>query len=146
MRMYHVPRPSVTPAGEGPALVISAKEDAPEYLEAALRDCELEGIWCHSLQDARSRLAAMPFRAVICNQEFVDGSFSAVIKEVKEMPEPAPVIVLFRRADWEEYLKALRAGAFDCISPAPAPLEAKRVLRCALEEGRRLRYSATHPH
>ena len=129
--------------GREPALIISADEDSRENLVAVLRECDLEAVWCGSLQDAREQLRATPFRAILCNRDISDGSYFALVREVKKVRTPAPVIVLSRKKDWTEYLKTLQAGAFDCIASPPERLEADRVLRNALEETRRQRFNSS---
>jgi DNA-binding NtrC family response regulator len=44
------------------------------------------------------------------------------------------VIVLSHLADWDAYMKALGAGAFDYIACPPDPVEAERILRLALAQ------------
>ena len=45
-----------------------------------------------------------------------------------------PVIVLSHLADWDAYMRALGAGAFDYIACPPDAAEAERILRLALEQ------------
>jgi DNA-binding NtrC family response regulator len=45
-----------------------------------------------------------------------------------------PVIVLSHLADWDAYIRALSAGAFDYIACPPEPVEAERILRLALDQ------------
>jgi DNA-binding NtrC family response regulator len=44
-----------------------------------------------------------------------------------------PVIVISCIADWEAYMKAISAGAFDYIAFPPDPVESERILRLALD-------------
>jgi DNA-binding NtrC family response regulator len=46
----------------------------------------------------------------------------------------APVIVLSHLADWDAYMRALSAGAFDYIACPPDPVETERILRLALAQ------------
>jgi DNA-binding NtrC family response regulator len=50
-----------------------------------------------------------------------------------------PVIVLSHLADWDAYMTALSAGAFDYIACPPERIETERILRHALNQNLRAR-------
>jgi len=52
--------------------------------------------------------------------------------EVRRASADVPVIVLSRLADWDAYLSAICAGAFDYIACPPDPAETERILLAAL--------------
>ena len=74
------------------------------------------------------------FRVVLCSDILSDGDFRAVLREVKKSTVHVPVIVLSRAAEWDSYLKALGAGAFDYIVCPPNAGEAKRIIWSALAD------------
>ena len=83
-----------------------------------------------SCGEARRLLEHRRFKVVFCSDCLPDGEYAEVIKAAK----PTPVIVLSRLAEWESYLTALQAGAFDYVACPPYQLEVDRVLSTALNE------------
>jgi DNA-binding NtrC family response regulator len=116
------------------ALVICNPGDDREKVVAALRKCGLRPICCSSLEEAHTLLCQRAFRVVLCRDNLCDGDFRAVLKEVRKSNARPPVIVLSRTADWDSYLKALGAGAFDEIVCPPDPAETKRIIWSALAD------------
>jgi DNA-binding NtrC family response regulator len=115
------------------ALVICKQGEDREKAVAALLCCNLNPICCSNLQEARTLLGQEPFRVVLCTDVLSDGDYRAVLREVRKTDKDAPVIVLSHAAEWESYLIALGAGAFDYISCPPDPAEANRIILSALE-------------
>ncbi|MBI3671042.1 MAG: hypothetical protein HY237_14840 [Acidobacteria bacterium] len=74
------------------------------------------------------------FTAVLCSDLLPDGDFRALLEVMAEAALDVPVIVLSHLDDWDSYLKAVRAGAFDYISCPPDAAESERILRLAVEE------------
>jgi DNA-binding NtrC family response regulator len=79
---------------------------------------------------ARSLLEKRRFKVVFCSDSLPDGEYAEVIRAAR----PTPVIVLSRSADWDSYLAALQAGAFDYIACPPDQAEVDRILSSALNE------------
>jgi len=116
------------------ALVICKQGEDREKIVAALLKCGLGPICCSNLQEARTLLLEEAFRVVLCSDILSDGDFRAVLREVKKSTVHVPVIVLSRAAEWDSYLKALGAGAFDYIVCPPNAGEAKRIIWSALAD------------
>jgi DNA-binding NtrC family response regulator len=83
-----------------------------------------------SCGEARSLLEKRRFKVVFCSDSLPDGEYGEVIKAAR----PTPVIVLSRSAEWDSYLAALQAGAFDYIACPPYQAEVDRILSFALNE------------
>ena len=114
------------------ALIICKQEEDREKAVAAVLKCGLNPISCSNFQQARRLLCQEPFRVGLCTDILPDGDFRVVLKEVRKSDAHAPVIVLSRAAEWESYLVALGAGAFDYIACPPDPVEAERIILSAL--------------
>jgi DNA-binding NtrC family response regulator len=114
------------------ALVICKRDEDREKVVGLLLKCGLNPICCSNLQEARTLLPQEFFRVVLCEDFLSDGDFRAVLREVKNTNAHTPVIVLSHSADWDSYLKALGAGAFDYIVCPPNPLEAETIIWTAL--------------
>jgi DNA-binding NtrC family response regulator len=88
---------------------------------------------CGSLTEARRLVERRSFRLVLCSDELPDSNLRTSVRVLASVTG-APVIVLSHLADWDAYMKALRAGAFDYIACPPDPAEAERIFRLALQQ------------
>jgi DNA-binding NtrC family response regulator len=125
-----------------PILVICAEGERRKGIVDTIGKCGLRPACCCGLSEALSLLARQDFSVVFCNDTLPDGDFHAVIREVKKSSAEAPVIVLSRSADWDTYLSALGAGAFDYIACPPDSAETERILWSALSQSSGLRRAA----
>ena len=93
----------------------------------------LQCVCCESLTDARARTEEQSFQFVLCSDDLPDCNLRTAVSVLTTSTGGAPVIVLSHLADWDAYMKALSAGAFDYIACPPDPVETERILRLALE-------------
>jgi DNA-binding NarL/FixJ family response regulator len=82
-----------------------------------LNDTEFEAILASDFEESSTVLAKQPVSMVFCEDQLPGGGFTRLLKAVKHSGTSTPVVVLSRTGDWEEYLKALRLGAFDMVIP-----------------------------
>jgi two-component system response regulator PilR (NtrC family) len=113
-------------------LVISPEKEHHEKITAAMNKCGLISICCMKFDEARIVMDNEKFGVVFCHETLPDGDFRAVVSAVR----PTPVVVLSRFAEWEHYLAALRAGAFDYIACPPDSAETERIVWSALGNAR----------
>lgn len=125
-----------------PILVICAEGEHRERVVETIRECGLRPACCCSLKEALSLLDRQYFSVVFCNDTLPDGDFRALVNEPRKSSADVPVIILSRRADWDAYLTAIAAGAFDYITCPPDSAETKRILWSALSECSRLHRTA----
>jgi len=111
-------------------LIVCAKGESRERVIATTYKCGLGPVSCSTLDDARFLLARQDFTIVFCSDTLPDGDFHAVIRTARSIP----VIVLSRLAEWEPFLVAINAGAFDYIACPPDPVETERILLLALSK------------
>jgi DNA-binding NtrC family response regulator len=98
---------------------------------------DLQSVICSSLTDARSLIERQSFQFVLCDDDLPDCNLRTSLKVVSSATGGVPVIVLSHLADWDAYLKALSAGAFDYIACPPEHAESERILRLALGQNQR---------
>ena len=120
-----------------PVLIISSDSRHSDKAAEILRDMDLQSVICSSLTDARSLIGRQTFQIVLCDDNLPDCNLRTSLKVVSSATGGVPVIVLSHLADWDAYLKALSAGAFDYIACPPERIESERILRLAL--GQKLR-------
>ena len=116
------------------ALIICKQGADREKIVASALKCGLSPICCSNLEEARTLLPQEEFRMVLCSEALRDGDFRAVLREVQKSNAHTPVIVFGRSYDWDSYLKALGAGAYDYIVCPPNPPEAERIIWLALAD------------
>jgi two-component system response regulator PilR (NtrC family) len=113
-------------------LVISPEKEHHERISAAMSKCGLSSISCMKFDEARIFMTTQKFGVVFCHDTLPDGDFRCVVSAAK----PTPVVVLSRFAEWDHYLAALRAGAFDYIACPPDSAETERIVSSAIASGR----------
>ncbi len=120
-----------------PVLIISGERDHREKLADRVSQCGLRPICCETIADAQALMARQQFSAVLSEDSLPDGDFRIVIGEMGRTVSKAPVVIVSRRDDWDSYLAAVGAGAFDYLAFPPTPGELERVLWAALSESNR---------
>jgi DNA-binding NtrC family response regulator len=115
-------------------LIVSPDPLHCEKTEEIARPLGLHCVSCVSLTDARARIEEQTFRFVLCSDDLPDCNLRTAVRVLTSSTGGAPVIVLSHLADWDAYMRALSAGAFDYIACPPDPVEAERILRLALAQ------------
>ena len=92
---------------------------------------------CESSEEAREAMNGENIQVVVCEDLLPQKAFGAILNQARSQTRPIPVIVASRTGEWEEFLTALRLGAFDYLTLPPRPDEVRRVLGLALAEGSR---------
>src|ERR1041384_6820939 len=94
--------------------------------------CGLRPVSCPSLSAARAMLDGAKYPVIFCSDRLPDGDLGMSLNSLVSAAPGAPIIVLSSLPEWESYLRAIAAGAFDFIGSPPSTLEAERILRLAL--------------
>ncbi len=94
----------------------------------------MQAVLCASLTEARARIVEQTFQLVLCGDDLPDCNLRTAMRVLTSSTGGAPVIVLSHLADWDAYMLALSAGAFDYIACPPDPVETERILRLALAQ------------
>jgi len=120
-----------------PVLIISSDPAHSDKAAEIVHEMDLQSVICSSLTDARSLIERQTFQFVLCDDDLPDCNLRTSLKVVSSATGGVPVIVLSHLADWDAYLKALSAGAFDYIACPPEHAESERILRLALGQNQR---------
>jgi DNA-binding NtrC family response regulator len=115
-------------------LIVSSNPLQCEKTEEIARGLGMQTFSCASLTDARARIEEQSFQFVLCSDDLPDCNLRTAVRVLVSATGGAPVIVLSHLAEWDAYMRALSAGAFDYIACPPDPLEAERILRLALAQ------------
>lgn len=115
-------------------LVVFPSDEHRTSLLKAVADAGMAPLFCGSLEEAREAIRSENIQVVICEDLLSEKALKVILKQARNRTRPIPVIVSSRTGEWEEFLKALRQGAFDYLVLPPRRDEVRRVLRLALAE------------
>ena len=115
-------------------LIVSSDPSHREKTNEIMRRLGLRSVRCDSLMDARARIEEHSFQFILCSDDLPDCNLRTAVSVLTSATAGAPVIVVSHLADWDAYLKALGAGAFDYIAWPADPGEMERIFRLALEK------------
>lgn len=105
-----------------------------QKMEEIIGSLGLQTSICASLLDARASILQHAFQFVLCSDDLPDCNLRTAVSVLSAATGGVPVIVLSHLADWDAYMKALGAGAFDYIACPPDPNETERIVRNALAQ------------
>lgn len=95
----------------------------------------VEATLAYSLAEARERLKARAFDAILLDLHLPDGNGLELLGEVVERGDPSAVIILTGHADLDSAIQALRLGAYDfLLKPCKIGELEQRLLRIARQQ------------
>jgi DNA-binding NtrC family response regulator len=115
-------------------LVLSSSEAVRNGLAEALRLSGMSPIPCATLTDSSIVLAQTSVSAIFCDDCLSDGTYRDLVRMIRGGFPEIPIVVISPFGDWNEYLKALSAGAFDYVGIPFRQGEIERVVQSALVE------------
>lgn len=118
-------------------LVVFPSDEHRILLLQAIVQAGMIPLLCESSEEAREAIKDENIQVVVCEDRLPERALGAILKQTRGRLRPIPVIVASRTGEWEEFLRALRLGAFDYLVLPPRQDEVRRVLKLALAEGTR---------
>ncbi len=82
----------------------------------------------HSAIELLEREAGHSIGLIFCDRDLPDGNFRDFLTVLRSLKNKTRVVVASRLADWDEYLDAMRLGAFDVIAAPCHPTEVGWIL------------------
>lgn len=125
-------------------LVVCTSEECRQALLDAVAQADMLPILCESLEEAFDAIQQGDIRVVSCDDRLPPLAVEAIVDFAQKQRKPIPVVVTSRTGEWEEFLQALRLGAFDYLALPPRLEEVRRVLGLAVAESRRIRGNGTN--
>lgn len=113
-------------------LIVSSDPVQCAQIAELVRRIGMHSISRASLSDARAQIEKQPFQLSLCSDDLPDCNLRTAVRVLASSTGGAPVIVLSHLADWEAYIRALEAGAFEYVVCPPDQAEAERILRLAI--------------
>ena len=126
-----------------PVLMICSDSAHSDKASEIVRALDLQSVICSSLTDALALIGRQMVQLVLCDDDLPDCNLSTSLKVLLSATDGVPVIVLSHLADWDAYMTALSAGAFDYIACPPERVETERILRLALSQNLRSRRASS---
>jgi DNA-binding NtrC family response regulator len=96
----------------------------------------LNVISCSALDQAKEVLSRQEVLLVFCDELLGDGSYRDLLLANKVRRGQLRVVVTARTGEWDEYLEAMRLGAFDAIRFPLHPTDIELVVLRAARESR----------
>jgi len=128
--------------GRPQILVVSSDLDQRRALTSILQQEGWSPLHASHLTECRDLLAKRNVGLVFCERRLSDGTYRDLLSVAQAPERRVPVVVTSRLADWDEYLEAMRLGAFDVIAVPCRPtdvewmvIQAKRELLLILFVG-----------
>jgi DNA-binding NtrC family response regulator len=122
-------------------LIVSSDLENRKSLLHILENLSLNVISCSALSEAEEVLSRQEVPLVFCDEILSDGCYRNLLSAHKA-GQRAPRIVVTIRGEWDEYLEAIRLGAFDVVRCPFRPTDIEMVIIHAVRESR----EATAPH
>jgi DNA-binding NtrC family response regulator len=98
-----------------------------------LRRLSMNVVSCAALKQTEEVLSQQAVALIFCDENLSDGSFRDLLVGRKNQKVP-PIVVAIRTGEWNEYLEAMRLGAFDAIRCPLLPRDVERVVDRALRD------------
>src|SRR2546421_6389701 len=108
-----------------PALVISAQAPQRSWVADIIVQCGLRPVFCPTLDDARAMVQSDAYSVIFCSDQLPGGDLGRSLRTLTAAAPGAPIIVLSNLAEWDGYVKAIGAGAFDYVVYSPNSSEAE---------------------
>jgi DNA-binding NtrC family response regulator len=122
-----------------PIVVASADLESRRLLTSALHRDGLDPICTSTVRECRELIAREKVVLVFCDQYLADGDYRDVLSATRSLKSAARVVVTSREFDRNEYLEAMRLGAFEVIASPCRPTDVEwMVSRARRDERRRL--------
>jgi DNA-binding NtrC family response regulator len=96
-------------------LIVSEGLENRETLVDILRREGRDALSVSRVSECREVLLEDDFNLVFCDRRLPDGTYLEVLAVTQSLGREPRVVVTSRNADWEQYLEALRYGAFELI-------------------------------
>jgi DNA-binding NtrC family response regulator len=96
-------------------LVVSSESEGRRALTAILNREGWDTICASRVSECQEVLARLNISLVFCDRRLPDGAYRDVLAITRSLSRKVRLVVTSRLADWDEYLEALRHGAFELI-------------------------------
>lgn len=104
-------------------LVASSDLESRRNLMQTLSRQGLDPIGVSNLAECQDTLTTEKVGLIFCDRHLADGTYRDLLERTRTSTEKIRVVVTSRHPDWDEYLEAMRNGAFDVIASPCRPTD-----------------------
>lgn len=123
-------------------LIVSSNPEERLKLSRILLQHQCEPICACNIREGLELVEKQALGLIFCDSELVEGSYRDFLNGVRALKSKTRVVVTSRLADWDQYLVAMRLGAFDMIAlPCRSTDIEWLLIQASREERNRLRSS-----
>lgn len=119
-------------------LVASSSMENRRSLLRMLEPLSLNVISCSALNQAQEVLSRQEVLLVFCDEFLGDGSYRDLLLAEKVRRGNLRVVVTVSTGEWDEYLEAMRLGAFDAVRCPLHPTDIELLVLRAARESREM--------
>ena len=112
----------------GEVLIASSDSEDRQALASILTQQGHAPICASTIGETRAILARERVGLVFCDWHLADGDYRDILAQSRSLKPKVRVVVTSRLADWDEYLEAMKLGAFDVIAAPCRPPEVEWML------------------
>lgn len=104
-------------------LVASSDLESRRNLMQTLSRQGLDPIGVGNLAECAETLGKERVGLIFCDRHLADGTYRDLLETIRGGPAKVRVVVTSKHPDWDEYLEAMRCGAFDVIASPCRPTD-----------------------
>jgi len=104
-------------------LVASSDLESRRSLMQTLSRQGLDPIGVANLSECDDVFGKEKVGLIFCDRHLADGTYRDLLERIRARAERVRVVVTSRHPDWDEYLEAMRCGAFDVIASPCRPTD-----------------------
>jgi DNA-binding NtrC family response regulator len=119
-------------------VIASSNPDQLRRLREILKQQELEPICTSTVMECRNILVKETVGLVFCDRKLADGNYSDLIAAGRSVNSRARFVVTSPQADWDEFVEAMRFGAFDVITAPCRPKDVEWMIIQAKRDDRKM--------
>ncbi len=117
-------------------VIASSDLEGRRALSNILEKQGLEPVATGSVRECKNILATKKVGLVFCDRMLADGDCNDLLRASRAAKLGARIVVTSRVDDWDEYLQAMKLGAFDVISAPCCPTDVEWMVIQALRAER----------
>lgn len=127
-------------------VVASSDLESRRALTSILTRQGLDPISASTFAECRDVIEKEAVGLVFCDRHLTDGNYRDILNVSRSAAGKVRVVVTSKHADWDEYLEAMRLGAFDVIASPCRPTDVEwMVIQAKRDERNRSRDLITPP-
>jgi DNA-binding NtrC family response regulator len=98
-------------------LMASSDAESRRAIAESLRGTQFLPVFAGNIGEGAELLRRLPVCLILCEENLPDGGYQELLRETEDCGAAVPLVVLSRAGEWDEYLRAIRLGAMDMITP-----------------------------